>query len=250
MALKICFTLLHNTLFHHHPQHSSSSSRTFFPIPSFNSSTCILHHEPHNNDVVHLATVFTKRKLNLTLLLTTFLWSNLSNTSGALLMAQELDLELQRYTDSKEGFTLLVPSSWSKVDKAGATALFQDASMGSNNIGVVVNPVRLASLGDFGSPEFVADKLLQAERRKESTKEAELVAASERSGDGGLQIYEFEYTIDSTRGGKKRIFSAAFVTSKKLYLLNIAHSDKPESPLEPHKRMILEQVLHSFDAAA
>ncbi|MED6216595.1 PsbP domain-containing protein 2, chloroplastic [Stylosanthes scabra] len=255
MALKICFTLLHNTLFHHHPQHSSSpsssSSRTFFSIPSFNSSTCVLHHESHNNnDIAHFPTFFTKRKLNLTLLVTTFLWSNLSNTSGALLMAQELELELQRYTDSKEGFTLLVPSSWTKVDKAGATALFQDASMGSNNIGVVVNPVRLASLGDFGSPEFVADKLLQAERRKESTKEAELVATSERSGDGGLQIYEFEYTIDSTRGGKKRIFSAAFVTSKKLYLLNIAHSDKPENPLEPHKRKILEQVLHSFDSAA
>ncbi|XLT06293.1 hypothetical protein HN51_045042 [Arachis hypogaea] len=81
-------------------------------------------------------------------------------------MAQELDLELQRYTDPKESFILLIPSSWTKVDKAGATALFQDASMGSNNIGVVVNPVRLANLGGFGSPEFVADKHLQAERRK------------------------------------------------------------------------------------
>ncbi|XLR35670.1 hypothetical protein S83_063570 [Arachis hypogaea] len=86
-------------------------------------------------------------------------------------MAQELDLELQRYTDPKESFILLIPSSWTKVDKAGATALFQDASMGSNNIGVVVNPVRLANLGDFGSPEFVADKHLQAERRKETKKE-------------------------------------------------------------------------------
>ncbi|KAL4371069.1 hypothetical protein HN51_015624 [Arachis hypogaea] len=98
---------------------------------------------------------FTKRKLHLTLLLTTFL--------------SKLDLELRRYTDSKE---------------AGATALFRDASMGSNNIGVVVNPVHLANLGDFGSPEFVADKLLQTERCKESTKEAKLIAASERSRNG------------------------------------------------------------------
>lgn len=122
--------------------------------------------------------------------------------------------------------------------------------MGSNNIGVVVNPVRLASLEEFGTPQFVADKLLQAERRKESTKEAELISVAERSGEGGLKIYEIEYVVDSTRGGMKRIFSAAFVTSKKLYLLNIVHSDKPESPLDPHKRMILEQILHSFDAAA
>ncbi|RYQ94331.1 hypothetical protein Ahy_B08g089217 [Arachis hypogaea] len=159
MAFITCSTLLHNSQQH-------SSSRTFFSIPSFNSVTCILSNEPHNNHILHLSTFFTKRKLHLTLLLTTFLSSNLSNTSGSFLMAQELDLELHRYTDSKEGFTLLIPSSWTKVDKAGATALFQDASMGSNNIGVVMNPVRLANLGDFRSPEFVADKHLQAERCK------------------------------------------------------------------------------------
>lgn len=29
-----------------------------------------------------------------------------------------------------------------------------------------MNPVRLKTLREFGSPEFVADKLIQAERRK------------------------------------------------------------------------------------
>ncbi|XLT07075.1 hypothetical protein HN51_045824 [Arachis hypogaea] len=99
MALKTCFTLLH------HLQHSSS--RTFFSFLSFNSASCILHNEPHNNHILHFSIFFTKRELHLTLLLTIFLSSNLSNTSGALLMAQELDLELHRYTDSKEGYTLL-----------------------------------------------------------------------------------------------------------------------------------------------
>lgn len=50
-----------------------------------------------------------------------------------------------------------------KAEKAGATALFEQ---GKNNIGVVVNPVRLSSLKEFGTPDFVADKLLQAERKK------------------------------------------------------------------------------------
>lgn len=44
--------------------------------------------------------------------------------------------------------------------------LFEEENKGSNNVGVVVNPVRLTSLGEFGSPEFVANKLIQAERRK------------------------------------------------------------------------------------
>ncbi|XP_052188565.1 psbP domain-containing protein 2, chloroplastic [Diospyros lotus] len=157
------------------------------------------------------------------------------------------DLELQRYTDLKEGFTLLLPPSWIKVDKAGATLLFEEPNKAANNIGVVVNPVRLTKLEEFGSPEFVADKLIQAEKRKESTKDAEVIEASQRLGNGGLQVYEFEYKVDSTRGGMKRIFSAAFVASKKLYVLNIAHSDKPESPLDTGMREILEQVLHSFD---
>jgi len=45
-----------------------------------------------------------------------FLWAQpvpLPNMGDALLLAQEL--ELQRYTDSNQGFTLLTPSSWAKV---------------------------------------------------------------------------------------------------------------------------------------
>ncbi|XLT07023.1 hypothetical protein HN51_045772 [Arachis hypogaea] len=42
------------------------------------------------------------------------------------------------------------------------------------------NPVCLANLGDFGSPEFVADKLLQAERCKETKKEEEEIGNQER----------------------------------------------------------------------
>lgn len=85
---------------------------------------------------------------------------------------------------------------------------------------------------------------------QESTNEAEVITVEERSGKGGLQVYEFEYKIDSTRGGIKKIFTAAFVASRKLYLLNIVHSDNPESPLDPDKRSMLEQVLHSFDSSS
>ncbi|XP_062225683.1 psbP domain-containing protein 2, chloroplastic-like [Phragmites australis] len=160
------------------------------------------------------------------------------------------ELELERYTDQDQGFTLLKPASWPKVEKAGATALFQQEGKGkgSNSIGVVVNPVRLSSLTEFGTPQFVADRLLQAEKKKESTKSAEVISVGERSGHGGLKVYEIEYSLDSTRGGMKRIFSAAFVATKKLYLLNIAYSDSQEKPLDSQTRTVLEQVLHSFDS--
>ncbi|XP_006652306.1 psbP domain-containing protein 2, chloroplastic [Oryza brachyantha] len=158
------------------------------------------------------------------------------------------ELELERYADRDEGFTLLKPASWPKVEKAGATALFQQEGQGSNNIGVVVNPVRLSTLTEFGTPQFVAERLIQAEKKKESTKSAEVISVGERSGHDGLTVYEIEYLLDSTRGGMKRIFSAAFVASRKLYLLNITHSDSQQKPLDSQTRNVLEQVLHSFDS--
>lgn len=52
------------------------------------------------------------------------------------------------------------------MDKAGATLLFEDPATKSNTVGVVVNPVRIASLTDFGTAEDVAAKLIRAERNK------------------------------------------------------------------------------------
>lgn len=83
---------------------------------------------------------------------------------------------------------------------------------------------------------------------QESTKDVEIVSFTERPGHN-VQVYEFEYKLDSTRGGLKTIFSAAFVASKKLYLLNIAHSDNPQQPLSNQTRIMLQQVLHSFDVS-
>ncbi|EOA27812.1 hypothetical protein CARUB_v10023966mg [Capsella rubella] len=210
---------------------------------SSSSSSSFSHHKilcftPNPSSTIGIN--LSKRHLNLSVLTLLF--------NGFLLDKAKSTTDLVRFTDSNNGFTLLIPSSYTKVDKAGANALFEEQNNGSNNIGVVVSPVRIKSLEDFGTPQFVADKLINAEKRKESTKEAEVVSVGERSGQGQQQVYEFEYKIDSTRGGIKRVFSAAFVSSKKLYLLNVVHSDKPENPLDSSTRLLLEQVLHSFDA--
>lgn len=83
---------------------------------------------------------------------------------------------------------------------------------------------------------------------QESTKSAELIETRERLDHGDVLVYEIEYMLDSTRGGMKRILSAAFVSSKRLYLLNIAYSDSQDNPLNGNTKMILEQILHSFHA--
>ncbi|KAL0343230.1 UNVERIFIED_CONTAM: PsbP domain-containing protein 2, chloroplastic [Sesamum angustifolium] len=158
-------------------------------------------------------------------------------------------LELDRYTDSKEGFTLLVPSSWikfvaDKLIQAERRKVCIFGSFANCDCSAVCVSLWVWGLHCVGT-ELIVVKFQNAQ---ESTKEAEVISVSERAGHAGLQVYEFEYKVDSTRGGLKRVFSAAFVTSKKLYLLNITHSDGLENPLDMERRMILEQVLHSFDA--
>ncbi|XP_019265531.1 PREDICTED: psbP domain-containing protein 2, chloroplastic isoform X1 [Nicotiana attenuata] len=122
---------------------------------------------PHSNEtnksMEEMVPIVSRRRvLNLSIL-TVLLWDRFS--SFALAIDGEV-LELERYTDSAQGFTLLRPSSWIKVDKAGATVLFQDVNKGSNNVGVVVIPVKITNLSQFGTPQFVADKLILAEKRK------------------------------------------------------------------------------------
>ncbi|KAI3506256.1 hypothetical protein L1887_28613 [Cichorium endivia] len=235
-SIGLCFVKINPTLFPQIPPQPSTS-----PISNLQSSN-------HNN---HLPIQPTRRNLlkisTLTIILSPIApFLSCESTSAE---TQEL-LELERYTDTNNGFTLLKPASWIKVEKAGATVLFEDPSKGGNNIGVVVTPVRLTSLGEFGDPQFVSNKLIQAEKRKESTKDVEIISSSERRGEkGDVQVYEFEYKLDSTRGGVKRVFSAAFVASKKLYLLNIVHLDNAQQPLSDQTRLILEQVVHSFDVA-
>ncbi|MCO5568810.1 hypothetical protein L7F22_022510 [Adiantum nelumboides] len=158
----------------------------------------------------------------------------------------KLPLTLESYVDEKEGFTVLKPSQWSKIEKAGATVLFEDPQSKGNNIGVVVNPVRISSLSEFGTVDIVADKLLQAEKRKSSTNDVQLIKVDERQAHGGAPLYQLEYKLDSSRG-VKRILSAVTVASKKLYILNVAYVDTSEKPLQPDMASLLEKIMNSFD---
>ncbi|KAF6146971.1 hypothetical protein GIB67_036690 [Kingdonia uniflora] len=106
----------------------------------------------------------------------------------------------------------------SLAKKSGATTLFEEVNKGSNNESTKETEV-------IGATEKLGKEGVQ-----ESTKEAEAIGATEKLGKGGVQVYEFENTLDSIRGGMKRIFYVAFVDSRKLYLLNIAYVDRPENP--------------------
>lgn len=108
---------------YHHPQFlifqnliSASPTTSYKPRLPFSSAICHTSSSFSSfstisvNERETLPIATRRRAISLSIL--GFLFSRFLCSSDAL--ASE-DLELDRYTDSKEGFTLLVPSSWNKV---------------------------------------------------------------------------------------------------------------------------------------
>ncbi|KAI5071797.1 hypothetical protein GOP47_0014048 [Adiantum capillus-veneris] len=230
------------------PGHSSLSvMRASQPHASFTGNRKErLHVLPPCQDQALCCKAIGRRAASALLFLTNFEPLKHCNTALAADEKVKLPLILESYVDEREGFTLLIPTQWSKIEKAGATALFEDPQSKGNNVGVVVNPVRISSLSEFGTVDIVADKLLQAEKKKPSTNDVQLIKVNERLAHGGAPLYQLEYKLDSSRG-VKRILSAVTVASKKLYILNVAYADTMEKPLQPDTASILEKIVNSFD---
>jgi hypothetical protein len=54
---------------------------------------------------------------------------------------------------------------------------------------------------------------------QESTRSAEMLSASRRTGETGTLLYTYDYDLDTTRG-RKRIISTVAVAEGKLFILN------------------------------
>ncbi|MEW5304151.1 MAG: hypothetical protein WDW36_006783 [Sanguina aurantia] len=164
--------------------------------------------------------------------------------------------ETQQYRSSAHPYTFSVPSVWERVKKDGADVLYEDPSQRSTSLGVTVNNVRVASILDFGTLEAVGEKLLTAEKNKDSTMSIELVSSSSRTNDIGATLYDYEYEIDSTRG-RKRILNTVTIFGSKLFILNAAAKCSKEedggcSTLEAAGPTLLDlrAAAKSFDVSA
>lgn len=113
MALKSCFSVFQNSFFHQtsglfiHASRKTFISTVFVkPNSSLSAQTCDC-----NPGSSYEEPFLTKRRLNLTVvaMLVCGILPDMYNQ----VLAEEIELE--RYTDSKEGFTLLKPSSFIKV---------------------------------------------------------------------------------------------------------------------------------------
>ncbi|GMH33073.1 hypothetical protein BSKO_00907 [Bryopsis sp. KO-2023] len=123
------------------------------------------------------------------------------------------------FVNEQRGYRLSVPSSWEKVDKAGADALFRDPERKSTNVGVTVYPVTVKSLEEFGTLGNVRDKLLAAERGKDGFIDLNLREERSKVGGEGALLYVYSYEINTTRG-RKEIITAVAIQKSSLFIVN------------------------------
>jgi len=146
------------------------------------------------------------------------------------------------------GFELRYPSTWEPTKKLIKTHSYELNLTGpsSNFVGLVVDPVKIQSVEEFGTIQEVAERVLGLERKKDGVTSAELVSTEVRvqnnaSGNPELSYYVLDYKVDSSRG-KKRFLSVATITGQQLFVLTAQAKDNDYDS----SSAVLHRIIDSF----
>ena len=82
-----------------------------------------------------------------------------------------------------------------------------------------MTPVKVGSLREFATVEQAAEKLVSFEKAKESAMQATVNGLAERTSQEGELFYDFDYSLETTRGNK-RVLSTVCIRNNKLYIAN------------------------------
>lgn len=127
-------------------------------------------------------------------------------------------------TAETENFRFQYPSDWVRTSKLLKTHAdeFNVKSEEKRGFyaGVAVDPVKLSSLETFGTPEFVGERVVGVERRKEGVVSADLLSASKEEGENGEMYYNIAYTNESSHGNNHYISRIA-IRDEKLFVFTV-----------------------------
>jgi len=138
-------------------------------------------------------------------------------------LAEDGDVGVEPFVRRGDGFayTFLPPPGFAEGNKPLKTHLdeinFSKEGVRGYQYGITVDPVRISSLKEFGSPEEVAARVVTAEVNRDGIFEVTLAKDPlEMEGSGGA--YAIEYISDGKRG-KKRFLTRIYIQNKRLYVL-------------------------------
>ena len=99
---------------------------------------------------------------------------------------------------------------------------FQSSNRKGYQFGITVDPVRIASLKDFGTPQEVAAKVVLAEVNRDGVLDVKLMedpySGSNSSGEDDDLYYQLNY-LSSGKRGDKRFVAKFYIHDQKLYAL-------------------------------
>ena len=140
----------------------------------------------------------------------------------------------QRYSYK---YTVTPPPSFTSSNKPLKTHLdeinFSDPDVRGYTLGVTVDPVRIKSIREFGTPEEVAARVVTAEINRDGVFEVKLAKDPVEDANG---CYDIEY-ISSGKRGVKRFVTRIYILDGFLYVLT-AQSKNDEYDKEREKEII------------
>lgn len=121
----------------------------------------------------------------------------------------------------KFSYTVTPPPSFEPGNKPLKTHLdeinFSIPDVRGYTLGVTVDPVRISSIKDFGTPEEVAARVVTAEVNRDGVFEVTLAKDPVEDSAG---CYDIEYISDGKRG-KKRFATRIYIQDGFLYVLTV-----------------------------
>eukprot|EP00316_Scyphosphaera_apsteinii_P013453 CAMPEP_0119331996 /NCGR_PEP_ID=MMETSP1333-20130426/81816_1 /TAXON_ID=418940 /ORGANISM="Scyphosphaera apsteinii, Strain RCC1455" /LENGTH=211 /DNA_ID=CAMNT_0007341727 /DNA_START=73 /DNA_END=708 /DNA_ORIENTATION=- len=121
--------------------------------------------------------------------------------------------------DDQFSYQLNYPADWKATSKPVRThlseALFQSPMKGVS-LGITIDPVKIASLEQFGTAEQVAQRVLAVEENRDGVFSVELRGVTAQSGQPSY--YTIEYQVESSRG--KKVYLCKYcIAKRRLYVL-------------------------------
>lgn len=125
----------------------------------------------------------------------------------------------------------------------------REPATSSLQFGITVDPVRIDSLRDFGTPEEVAAKVVLAEVNRDGVFDVTLMKDPERlemdNGDGGTLYYQLNYLSVGKRG-KKRFLARFAIANQKLYALTAQCKEEDYQEAETGVQEAMQRAVESF----
>ena len=167
-------------------------------------------------------------------------------TSNPVFAAEEQQVYTRTPSPSdkfKFSYTILTPPSFEAGTKPLKTHLdeinFSPPDVRGYTVGVTVDPVRIGSIQEFGTPEEVAARVVTAEVNRDGVFEVTLAKDPVEDAAG---CYDIEYISDGKRG-KKRFSTRIYIKDGFLYVLTV---QSKEAEFDTVRAREVQQTVKSF----